>query len=79
MVQEDSGESEGRETSAKEEDLLTSLEGKFGTAEIFEIQQLTDDGDMRFEYQVRFGGEVETFKTLGEASLTAGDRAGIKG
>jgi hypothetical protein len=66
------------ETPADDEELVTSVEGPYGTAEVHERSSPAADGDVRYEYQVRFGGNVETFRTLGEASAVAGERAGVK-
>jgi hypothetical protein len=61
-----------------EEELVTTVEGPLGTAEVHEVSQPAADGDVRYQYQVRFGGKAETFQTLGEASAVAGERAGVR-
>ena len=50
------------------------VEGPKGKAEIFEVF-----GDGRnLEYKVVFNGQTESFKSLGEAYIEAGDRVGTK-
>lgn len=48
------------------------VEGTNGKSEIYEVW----DGGRLVEYQVRFGGEVESFRNLGEAYIVAGEKAG---
>jgi hypothetical protein len=50
------------------------IDGTNGSAEIYEVWE----GGRLVEYQVRFGGEVETFRNLGEAYIAAGEKAGAK-
>jgi hypothetical protein len=50
------------------------IEGDKGSAAIYEVWE----GGRLVEYQVRFGDEVETFRNLGEAYITAGEKAGAK-
>jgi hypothetical protein len=50
------------------------VEGPNGTAEIFEV--MLDNRST--EYQVRFKGKTESYKSLGEAYITAGEKAGVK-
>lgn len=50
------------------------VEGPKGKAEIFEVF-----GDGRnLEYQVKFEGKTETYKSLGEAYIEAGEMVGTK-
>ena len=53
---------------------VTVVEGPKGKAEIFELWS----PGKAMEYQVRFGGRTETYKSLGEAYITAGERTGTK-
>ncbi|HLF72253.1 MAG TPA: hypothetical protein VI759_08900 [Dehalococcoidia bacterium] len=50
------------------------VEGPNGKAEVFEIY--TDGRNM--EYKIVFKGKTETYKSLGEAYIEAGERAGTK-
>lgn len=65
-------------TSAEE--LLTVVEGPRGKAEIFEIikpspPEMAREGQL-VEYEVRFGGQRQVFKALGEAYIVAGELTG---
>ena len=53
---------------------VTVVDGPNGKAEVFEKPA----GSGSMEYEVRFGGKSETYKSLGEAYITAGERAGVK-
>ncbi len=57
---------------------LTVVEGPKGKAEIFE--DLTNDGGrVEGTYEVRFSdGATETFKSLGEAYVTAKEKCGVR-
>ncbi|MSQ09858.1 MAG: hypothetical protein EXR52_02470 [Dehalococcoidia bacterium] len=61
-----------------EDTMVTAVDGPNGKAEIFEVPQLFAGGGQRFEYEVRFKGVKETYKSLGEAYITAGEKAGVK-
>ncbi len=50
------------------------VEGPNGKAEIFEVTV----ANRSMEYRVRFHGQTETYKSLGEAYITAGEKAGVK-
>ncbi len=60
------------------EELVTHVEGPNGKAEIYEIPQQYAGGGQRYEYEIRFGGQTQTLKSLGEAYITAGELAGVK-
>jgi len=53
---------------------IAVVEGPKGTAEIYEIEA----GDRSVEYQVKCNGRTETYKSLGEAYIEAGEMAGTK-
>ena len=55
------------------EESVAVIEGPKGKAEIFEI--FTSG---KLEYEVRFGGQAQKFKNLGEAYVEAGEKAGKK-
>ena len=57
------------------ETIITSVEGPNGTAEVLEVQ---NSGTGQPEYQVRFKGNLQTFKSMGEAYITAKELAGVK-
>ncbi len=57
--------------------LLTAVEGPKGKAEIFEVVQQAESGGQRFEYEVRYNGDTQTCKALGEAYVVAGELAGV--
>jgi len=61
-----------------EDTMVTAIDGPNGKAEIFEVPQQFAGGGQRFEYEVRFKGAKETYKSLGEAYITAGEKAGVK-
>ncbi len=61
-----------------DETLVTAVEGPHGKAEIYEIPQQFAGGGQRFEYEVRFNNAKEMYKSLGEAYITAGEKAGVK-
>ena len=58
------------------ETLIASVEGTRGTAEVVEV---LNDATKQPEYQVRFKGTQETFKSMGEAYITAKEKADYKG
>jgi hypothetical protein len=53
---------------------VTVVEGPNGKAEIFELWA----PGKAMEYQVKFGNTSETYKSLGEAYITAGEKTGTK-
>ncbi|MEX2598661.1 MAG: hypothetical protein WD533_03290 [Dehalococcoidia bacterium] len=57
-----------------EKALVAVVEGPKGKAEVFEIQP--DATALMSEYEVSFGGKVQTLMTLGEASIVAHELAG---
>ncbi len=61
-------------TSGSNRTLLTTVEGPNGTAELFEA----NDGGPQPSYEVVCGGETHTFKSMGEAYITAGELVGTK-
>ena len=58
------------------ETLITSVAGTRGTAEVIEVLNPSTN---QAEYQVRFNGAVENFKSMGEAYITAKEKAGYQG
>jgi hypothetical protein len=58
------------------ETLVTSVEGPKGTAEVVEI---VNPQTHQAEYQVRYKGTVETYRSMGEAYITAKEKADYKG
>lgn len=53
---------------------VATVEGPKGTAEIFELWKPGES----MAYEVRFQGGTETYRSLGEAYIEAGDRTGVK-
>ena len=53
---------------------VTVVDGPNGKAEVFEVS--ISGGNT--EYEVHFKGKTEKYKSLGEAYITAGERAGTK-
>jgi len=53
---------------------VTIVEGPKGKAEIYELWS----PGKAMEYQIRFNGQTETYKSLGEAYIEAGAKAGTK-
>jgi hypothetical protein len=56
------------------ETIVTSVEGPKGTADVLEVLS----GSGQPEYQVRFNGSLQSFKSMGEAYITAKELAGVK-
>lgn len=56
--------------------LVTAVEGPNGTAEVLEVPEQLPGGGQRFQYAVRFKGQTETYKSMGEAYIVAGEKAG---
>jgi len=61
-------------TTQSQDEPVAVVDGPHGKAEIFEI--MTPNRTM--EYHVRFQGQTEVYKNLGEAYITAGQKAGVK-
>ena len=57
---------------ADEEEVVAVIEGPKGKAEIYEIWA----GGRITEHQVRFEGKSESFTSLGEAYISAGQKTG---
>ena len=58
----------------KTDEIVTTVEGPKGTAVVVEVPVTGGSG---LEYQVRFGGTSETYKSMGEAYITAKEKAGV--
>ena len=58
------------------ESLVTTVEGPKGKADIFEIPKPMPSGGQQFEYEVRFQGQIQACKALGEAYIIAGELSG---
>lgn len=56
--------------------LVTAVEGPNGKAEVLEVPEQLPGGGQRFQYAVNFKGKTETFKSMGEAYIVAGEKAG---
>ena len=78
MVQKDSGMAPDPPGPDEDTDLVTTVEGPYGKAEVYEVIDQASSGDMRFVYQVRFQGGAETYQSLGEAYASAGERVGAR-
>ena len=61
-------------TSGTSRTLLTTVEGPKGTAELYE----STDGGPQPTYEVVCGSETQSFKSMGEAYITAGVLVGTK-
>ncbi len=60
------------------DELVTTIDGPKGKAEIYEVSTAEASGGQRFSYVVKFGGEKIEIPSLGEAYITAGEMAGVK-
>ena len=58
------------------EELVSSVEGPKGKADIYEIAKQVSGGGQQVEYEIRFQGTVQVCKALGEAYITAGELSG---
>ncbi len=58
---------------AEERNLLTTISGVNGTAEVYEVY---DDGSTMPYYEARFGDVVRSFAAEGAASIEASELAG---
>jgi hypothetical protein len=56
------------------ESIVTTVEGRNGKADVVEVQASASASP---EYQVRFKGNVQTYKSMGEAYITAKELAGV--
>ena len=56
--------------------LVTAVEGPNGTAEVREVPEVLPGGGQRFQYSVTHKGKTETYKSMGEAYIVAGEKAG---
>lgn len=61
---------------ANSSDVVATVDGPRGSADILEVPQAAGDGGQRLEYVVSFGGQQQTFLSLGEAYITAGELTG---
>lgn len=57
-------------------EVVATVDGPLGKAEILEIPRAAGDGGQRLEYIVDFNGKEQTFLSLGEAYITAGELSG---
>jgi hypothetical protein len=78
VAQNNPDEANGLPGDADDTDLVTTVEGPSGTAEVYEVFRKASGGDMVFAYEVRFRDGAETFQSLGEAYATAGQRVGVR-
>lgn len=60
-------------------ELVSSVEGPRGKAEIYEHVLMVAGGGQRFEYEVQCQGTSQRFLSLGEAYVTAKELAGSGG
>ena len=60
------------------DELVTTIDGPNGKAEIYEVSTSEASGGQRFSYIVKFGAEKIEIPSLGEAYITAGEKAGVK-
>ena len=58
------------------DEIVATVDGPNGIAEIVEVPKIAGDGGQQLEYVVTFGGERQTFRSLGEAYITAGELSG---
>ncbi len=65
------------ETPAPEE-LVDTIDGPHGTADIVEIMRRVDANVVEIEYAVVFGGERTGFRSLGEAHIRAKQLTGAE-
>lgn len=56
--------------------LVTEVQGPKGKAEVFEEPETFPGGGQRFTYSVVFNGQKQTFKSMGEAYIVAGELSG---
>ncbi len=59
-------------------EVVATVDGPRGTAQILEVPQAAGDGGQRLEYVVSFGGDQQKFMSLGEAYITAGELSGTE-
>jgi hypothetical protein len=58
--------------------IVATVDGPRGTAQILEVPHNVGDGGQRLEYVVDFGGKAQSFLSLGEAYITAGELSGTQ-
>lgn len=58
--------------------LVATIEGPLGKVELYEVTSTLPSGALGVEYEVRTGGEVQRFPSLGTAYIAAGERTGSK-
>jgi len=61
-------------TTGSSRTLLTTVEGPKGKADLFEVV----GSDPQPSYEVISGGTTQSFKSMGEAYITAGELVGTK-
>ena len=61
-------------TTGTSRTLLNTVDGPKGKAELYEVM----DGGPQPVYEVVCGGTKQSFKSMGEAYITAGELAGTK-
>jgi hypothetical protein len=59
-------------------EIVATVEGPKGKAEILEVSKIVGDGGQQLEYVVTFGGADQRFRSLGEAYITAGELSGTE-
>ena len=57
----------------KQSEVVAEVEGPKGKADVLEVQV-----DRNIEYEVVFNGQRERFKSMGEAYITAKEKAGVQ-
>jgi hypothetical protein len=57
------------------EEVIATVEGTNGAALVVEVPKRDGKGP---SYEVRFKGKTETFLSMGEAYITAKEKAGVK-
>ena len=60
-------------------DLVGAFEGPNGTAELYEVVTTSTErpGAEQVKYEIVYGGEIEIFPSLGEASIRATELSGV--
>ena len=59
---------------SQSETVIANVEGTKGKADVIEV---VNSQTNQTEYQVRYQGSVETFRSMGEAYITAKEKAGV--
>jgi hypothetical protein len=65
------------ESDVPEDLLIFDVEGPNGTAQIFEVTIESDGRTVEVQYDVVFGQERESFRSMGEAHVRANQLAGV--